>query len=144
VAAWREAGDVRRLAYALVRLGEARLAAGDRPAAATAVREAAEIAERAGAESLAQEALALARRGRLELGGEPVRDEEEDDPFGLTEREREVLRLVADGRSNAQIATALYISPKTASVHVSNIIRKLGVSGRGEAAAVAHRLGLAD
>jgi DNA-binding CsgD family transcriptional regulator len=64
-------------------------------------------------------------------------------PFGLTDREREVLRLLADGRSNGQIATALFISPKTASVHVSNILAKLGVSGRVEAAGVAHRLGLA-
>jgi DNA-binding NarL/FixJ family response regulator len=62
--------------------------------------------------------------------------------FGLTEREREVLSLVAAGRSNGQIASALFISPKTASVHVSNILAKLGVSGRVEAAGVAHRLGL--
>ncbi|MFE7541479.1 helix-turn-helix transcriptional regulator [Streptomyces platensis] len=62
--------------------------------------------------------------------------------LGLTPREREVLRLVADGRSNRQIADALFISPKTASVHVSNILAKLGVSGRGEAGAVAHRLRL--
>jgi DNA-binding CsgD family transcriptional regulator len=65
-------------------------------------------------------------------------------PFGLTDREREVLRLVAAGRSNGQIASALFISPKTASVHVSNILAKLGVGGRVEAAAVAHRLGLVD
>ena len=65
-------------------------------------------------------------------------------PFGLTDREREVLALVAAGRSNGQIATALFISPKTASVHVSNILAKLGVSGRVEAAAVAHRLGLTE
>jgi DNA-binding CsgD family transcriptional regulator len=63
-------------------------------------------------------------------------------PFGLTDREREVLALVAAGRSNGQIAAALFISPKTASVHVSNILAKLGVTGRVEAAAVAHRLGL--
>ena len=62
--------------------------------------------------------------------------------LGLTPRERDVLRLVADGRSNRQIADALFISPKTASVHVSNILAKLGVSGRGEAGAVAHRLRL--
>jgi DNA-binding NarL/FixJ family response regulator len=55
-----------------------------------------------------------------------------------------VLTLVAAGRSNGQIATALFISPKTASVHVSNILAKLGVGGRVEAAAVAHRLGLID
>ncbi|MFL5879456.1 MAG: LuxR C-terminal-related transcriptional regulator, partial [Actinomycetota bacterium] len=56
--------------------------------------------------------------------------------------EREVLGLVADGRSNRQIAEALFISAKTASVHVSNILAKLGVANRGEAAAVAHRLHL--
>ena len=62
--------------------------------------------------------------------------------FGLTEREREVLRLLAAGRSNPEIAQALFISPKTASVHVSNILAKLGVDSRVEAAAVAHRLGM--
>jgi len=62
--------------------------------------------------------------------------------FGLTDREREVLALLAAGRSNPQIGQALFISPKTASVHVSNILAKMGVSGRGEAAAVAHRLGV--
>jgi DNA-binding NarL/FixJ family response regulator len=61
--------------------------------------------------------------------------------FGLTERERDV--LLAAGRSNPEIAQALFISAKTASVHVSNILAKLGVSGRVEAAAVAHRLGFA-
>jgi DNA-binding NarL/FixJ family response regulator len=61
---------------------------------------------------------------------------------GLTSREIEVLQLVAAGRSNGEIGTALFISTKTASVHVSNILAKLGVSGRGEAAAVAHRVGL--
>jgi DNA-binding NarL/FixJ family response regulator len=53
-----------------------------------------------------------------------------------------VLRLVAEGQSNSRIAETLYISPKTASVHVSRIIAKLEVSNRGEAAAVARRLGL--
>lgn len=53
-----------------------------------------------------------------------------------------MLRLVSEGRTNRQIAEELFISPKTASVHVSNILAKLGVSGRGEAAAVAHRLAL--
>jgi DNA-binding NarL/FixJ family response regulator len=61
---------------------------------------------------------------------------------GLTPRELEVLRLVAAGRSNGQIAEALFISRKTASVHVSNILAKLGVHSRTEAAAAAHRLGL--
>ena len=61
---------------------------------------------------------------------------------GLTPREIEVLQLVAAGNSNSEIGSALFISTKTASVHVSNILAKLGVSGRGEAAALAYRLGL--
>jgi len=61
---------------------------------------------------------------------------------GLTAREREVLRLVAEGHSNRRIAERLFISPKTASVHVSRIIAKLEVGNRIEAAAVANRLGL--
>ncbi|WP_406455084.1 AAA family ATPase [Streptomyces sp. NBC_00876] len=62
--------------------------------------------------------------------------------FGLTRREQDVHRLVAAGFTNRRIAEELYISPKTASVHVSNILAKLGVTGRGEAAALAHRLRL--
>ena len=62
--------------------------------------------------------------------------------YGLTDRELTVLRLLAAGRTNAQIGAELYISPKTAGVHVSNILRKLGVSGRVQAAAVAERAGL--
>lgn len=62
--------------------------------------------------------------------------------LGLTPREQDVHRLVAAGHSNRKIAEELYISPKTASVHVSNILAKLGVSSRGEAAALAHRLRL--
>ena len=63
-------------------------------------------------------------------------------PYGLTGRELAVLRLLAAGRTNAQIGAELYISPKTAGVHVSNILRKLGVSGRTQAAALAERAGL--
>jgi DNA-binding NarL/FixJ family response regulator len=60
----------------------------------------------------------------------------------LTAREREVLRLIAAGRSNREIASVLFIAPKTASVHVSNILGKLGAASRTEAAAIAHREGL--
>ena len=63
-------------------------------------------------------------------------------PYGLTRRELTVLRLLAAGRTNAQIGSELYISPKTASVHVTSILRKLGVSGRVQAAAIAERAGL--
>ena len=87
-----------------------------------------------------------ARRGRLTLTGESARDEpaaaSSGEQLGLTPRELEVLRLVAEGRSNRQIAEVLFISVKTASVHVSNILAKLGVTGRVEAATIAHRLGL--
>jgi DNA-binding NarL/FixJ family response regulator len=65
-------------------------------------------------------------------------------PFGLTRRETEVLRLVAAGRGNRDIAAELFISRRTVGVHVSNILGKLGVSSRGEAAATAHRRHLLD
>ena len=64
--------------------------------------------------------------------------------LGLTEREVEILRLVTAGRTNPQIAASLFISAKTVSAHVSHILAKLGVATRGEAAALAHRLGLFD
>ncbi|MYV68164.1 hypothetical protein GT043_19935, partial [Streptomyces sp. SID2131] len=88
-----------------------------------------------------------AARARLSLAPEerpPAPAEPGDDAFGLTRREQDVLRLVAAGRTNRQIAEELFISPKTASVHVSHILAKLGVAGRGEAAALAHRLHLLD
>ena len=63
-------------------------------------------------------------------------------PHGLTSRELDVLRLLGTGATNAEIGRRLYMSPKTASVHVSAIIRKLGVTGRVQAATVAERMGL--
>nr|WP_241968411.1 LuxR family transcriptional regulator [Streptomyces sp. ICBB 8177] len=98
-----------------------------------------ESAERLGARPLREAVELLARRARLPLGRIPQAPAED---LGLTPRERDVLRLVAAGHSNRRIAEELFISPKTASVHVSNILAKLGVSGRGEAAALAHRLAL--
>jgi len=70
-------------------------------------------------------------------------DDQVADPYGLTHREREVLTLLAAGQTNRAIAESLFISESTASVHVSNIIGKLGVSNRTEAAAAAVRAGLA-
>ena len=92
---------------------------------------------------LRREIEALARHARIELATGATRRRRRGRRLGLTEREREVIRLVAAGRSNQQIADALFITRKTASVHVSNILGKLGVANRVEAAAVAHRLGLA-
>jgi ATP/maltotriose-dependent transcriptional regulator MalT len=66
----------------------------------------------------------------------------QEDPFGLTPRERQVLVLVAEGRTNREIGDSLFMAEKTASVHVSRILAKLDVRSRTEAAAVAHRLGL--
>ena len=60
----------------------------------------------------------------------------------LTTREREVLQLLAAGRSDGQIAEALFISKKTASVHVANIKGKLGASSRVEIVTIAIRTGL--
>ena len=62
----------------------------------------------------------------------------------LTQREVDVLRLVAEGHSNSVIATELFISPKTVSVHVTNLLAKLGVANRREAAAIAYRAGLLE
>ncbi|MFI2202528.1 AAA family ATPase [Streptomyces sp. NPDC020192] len=103
------------------------------------------VAAHLGARPLADAVTRLAQRARLTLTRAPRQALAPADPaaaLGLTSRERDVLRLVAAGRTNRQIAEELFISPKTASVHVSNILGKLGVSGRGEAAAVAHRLEL--
>ncbi|CAM5725864.1 Helix-turn-helix transcriptional regulator OS=Streptomyces fumanus OX=67302 GN=GCM10018772_53860 PE=4 SV=1 [Streptomyces fumanus] len=127
------------------RFAEALLATGDehdRDRARELLRLAHAVAGHLGARPLADAVTLLAQRARLPLGrtAEPLTGPA--DGLGLTGRERDVLRLVADGRTNRQIAEELFISPKTASVHVSNILTKLGVSGRGEAAAVAHRLGL--
>jgi DNA-binding CsgD family transcriptional regulator len=147
VEAWQTAAEHYPLAYAWLRLAEVVAAAGDRQAAGQSVRQAHALASRVGATPIAAEAAALARRTRLSLddpAAEAVAPAAEDPlaRFGLTEREREILVLLAAGRSNPQIAEALFISPKTASVHVSNILAKLGVDGRVEAAAVAHRLGV--
>jgi DNA-binding NarL/FixJ family response regulator len=146
IAATRSAGDPYLVAYALLRHAEAACAAADRAGASPAVQEAARAAAALGAAPLLADLTALARRARVRIetdGTEAVAAKAGIDAFGLTQREREVLELLADGRSNPQIAEELFISRKTASVHVSNILGKLGVASRGEAAAVAHRVGLA-
>ncbi|WP_415951661.1 helix-turn-helix transcriptional regulator [Streptomyces sp. KLOTTS4A1] len=140
--------------YALARVryryAEALLAAGAddeaRARAAELLRPARELAETLSAKPLAEDISLLAQRARLALDDEPAPSAPKRahplDDLGLTSRERDVLGLVAEGQTNRQIAEALFISPKTASVHVSNILGKLGVASRGEAAAMAHRLRL--
>jgi DNA-binding CsgD family transcriptional regulator len=145
-AAWERLGQPYRVAYAGFRQAEVLLAAGDRDVAAVVLGRAAAITDRLGARPLDAEVQALARRGRLDLAPPtPAAAASPATPaaqLGLTPREAEVLALVAAGRSNRQIAQALFISPKTASVHISNLLAKLGVAGRVEAATIAHRLGL--
>jgi ATP/maltotriose-dependent transcriptional regulator MalT len=149
VAAWERLGQPYRVAYAGYRQAEALLAAGgDREVAAVVLGRAAEITGHLGARPLDTELQALARRARLDLAPPAAATTPTASvpapaaQLGLTPREAEVLALVAAGRSNRQIAQALFISPKTVGVHVSNILAKLGVAGRVEAAAIAHRLGL--
>jgi DNA-binding CsgD family transcriptional regulator/tetratricopeptide (TPR) repeat protein len=134
-------------AYARLHEAESWLLAGDREAATTALAAAGEMAQAMGANHLIEETDALGRRGRLRAATVgPLPDAVDgDDPaqaLGLTPRELEVLLLVAEGRTNKEIGATLFMSEKTASVHVSRILAKLDVGGRVEAAAVAHRLGL--
>jgi ATP/maltotriose-dependent transcriptional regulator MalT len=144
-AAWAELQRPYAVASARWRQGAALLAGARSPAAASLLGEAHGIAVRLGAVPLADRIARLARRARVRLGDGPAaeaRDARPADPFGLTPREREVLALVTRGRTNRQIAHRLFITEKTASVHVSNLLAKLGVANRREAAAVAHRLRL--
>ncbi|WP_345458862.1 helix-turn-helix transcriptional regulator [Actinoallomurus oryzae] len=138
-AAWEALNHPYPLAYALARSAEAAVADGRRDEASSLVGRAASLADRLGARPLRAEIDRLARRSRLTVAGSAAGSP----ALGLTPREQEVLRLVAEGRSNRDIAEELFISAKTASVHVSNILGKLGVASRGEAAATAHRLRLA-
>ncbi|MET8226534.1 AAA family ATPase [Streptomyces sp. NPDC005301] len=145
VAAWEKAvaafayGDPYELARCRRRLAEALLTADRREEAAEQIRAAHETAERLGAVPLCEDLDALARRGRLAQAGPAAQD-----GAVLTAREYDVLRLLALGRTNRQIGEELFISGKTASVHVSNILAKLGAAGRTEAVAIAYRQGLIE
>jgi len=144
-------GFVYETARSRWRLAEALTAAGRRDEAQRELLLAAEAAERIGATPLRAALSDLARRARLadrpspaaagdgsRAGGAAARD-----PLaGLTERELEVLRLLATGQTNREIGAELFIAPKTASVHVSNILAKLGAGSRTEAAAIAHAQGV--
>ncbi|MFI0975507.1 AAA family ATPase [Streptomyces sp. NPDC021093] len=145
VAAWERAvtafgyGEPYELARCRRRLAEALLAAGRRNEAAKQAYAARDTAVRLGAVPLREALDALVRRGRLAdapAAGERIAD--------LTARESEVLRLLGRGRTNRQIGEELYISGKTASVHVSNILAKLGAASRTEAVGIAYREGLIE
>jgi ATP/maltotriose-dependent transcriptional regulator MalT len=143
VDAWRNAltrfddyGHVWEIARSQARLAAVLQAAGDQAEARALADRARVTARRLGAEPLLAELRALGRPGprRAPASGPGT--------HALTARESEILKLVADGRSNGEIGKQLFISTKTVSVHVSNILAKLGASGRTEAAAIARRTGL--
>ena len=140
---WQRLGRPHRRAYALLRRAEALLAKTRNPmTAAGTLREAAEAAS--GMAPLTEAIHRLAHGSRIPLSPATRVPVGVDDPYGLTSRERHVLRLLARGYTNTEIGAELLMSPKTASVHVSNILRKLDVANRAEAAAVGVRAGLAD
>ncbi|GIJ60284.1 helix-turn-helix transcriptional regulator [Virgisporangium aurantiacum] len=142
--AWERLGRPHRRAYALWRQAQALLSTSrNSTTAVDALRAAAGAAN--GMAPLTAAIDRLARRSRISLDEKPAQAPAASaDPYRLTNRERHVLRMIAHGYTNAQIGAELFMSPKTASVHVSNILRKLNVANRAEAAAVGERAGLTD
>jgi DNA-binding CsgD family transcriptional regulator len=145
---WEAVSRPYRAAYSRWREAEALMAARDRDGATRAASAALASARRLGSAWLVEEVESLAARARLQLGegveaARAAARDDADDPFGLTPRERDVLVLVAAGSTNREIGERLHMAEKTASVHVSRILAKLNVRSRTEAAAVAHRQGLA-
>jgi len=146
---WEDLGWPHRAGYAWWRRAGAQLTAGQPAAsAATALRAAAAAAD--GHAPLLAQVRKLAERARIPLHppaavtARAPSSAQARLPYGLTGRELAVLRLVAAGHSNAQIGTELFISRSTAAVHVTSILRKLGVTNRVHAAALAERAGLLD
>ncbi len=143
---WRSAvdgfaslGHVFEEARSSARLAAVLQASGDPAEARLLLDSARQTASRLGAKPLLAEIAEIAEIAAISGPGDARRDKTVDD---LTPREREVLAHLVDGRTNGEIAKLLFISPKTASVHVSNILAKLGAATRTEAAAVARRQGL--
>jgi DNA-binding CsgD family transcriptional regulator len=139
VRSWDRAAVPYQAAIARVRVAELLVADQETGPAAQVLGEALSAAETIGARPLGDEIRTLASRARLKLPGhEPVQGE----TGPLTTREHEVLQLLVQGMTNDQIGTTLFMSPRTASVHVSHILQKLGAGNRTEVAAIAHRRGL--
>ena len=156
-AIWATAAEqLERVGYvplaAIARQGEAEahLRAGSAGSAEPAIRRALEHVDAMDATAMREpiERLARAARIRLDRAGDAATTGDgaasTADPWGLSTREREVLELVAEGRTNREIGATLFISDKTASVHVTHILTKLGVSSRTEAALLAARAGIAE
>jgi DNA-binding CsgD family transcriptional regulator len=143
--AWQDLGCPHRAGYAWWRQAQAQLDTGQPAAAAAGALRAAAAGADGHAPLLAQIQL-LAGRARIPLHtpAAPPPPAEARTPYGLTGRELAVLQLLAAGRSNAQIGAELFISRATAAVHVTNILRKLDVTNRVQAAALAERAGLLD
>jgi ATP/maltotriose-dependent transcriptional regulator MalT len=141
--AWEATDQPYPLAWALLHAAEEAVAARDRATATEHIRHCVSVAQSLSATPVLRQAEAMAKRARLPLT-DTAAPATPADPLGLTPRERDVLRLLASGESNRRIAAHLYISDKTVGVHVSHILTKLGVTNRGEAAAMTHRLGLFD
>jgi len=137
VVAFEQFGHLYETARSRARLGAVLQACGHTTEAAREISQAHAVASQLGAQPLLTELRALALPIRPPR---PTSTGRRDVP--LTRREGEVLALVAEGRSNREIALQLFISAKTASVHVSNILAKLDASGRTEAVAIARRRGL--
>jgi DNA-binding NarL/FixJ family response regulator len=141
-AAWTALHRPHRTAYAQWRQAEALLTSNRTAEARKCLTEAAVAARNH--TPLLQEIRSLARLARIDLNDQEPQAEPapQPAPYGLTPREMAVLRLVAGGLTNTQIGAQLFISEKTASVHVTNILRKLGVRNRAQAASLAERAGL--
>ncbi|MHB8657665.1 MAG: helix-turn-helix transcriptional regulator [Solirubrobacteraceae bacterium] len=134
-------------AYARRQTAEVFLSAGDRRSAVAPLQAAYVAATRMAARPLLRELEVLARRSRIEPAACAGESEAALGPaagLGLTPRELDVLRELAVGRSNSEIGAHLFISVKTASLHVSHILAKLGVANRVQAALAAEHLGLID
>ena len=136
---WQRASRPYERAVALLLCAEAAYQARDRNAGRTALEEALATARRLGAAPIVGRAERLAQRARISVGR---RLESRADPMRLTDREREVLVLLAEGMTNPQIAQHLFISPKTVGIHVTHVLEKLDAHTRGEAVATARRFGL--